>query len=170
MSEAEVSEVDRRKFHQLTMGALAGLLAGAAGSAAEAEGAEQAQRKPKRVVLANSLLLEPNICRGLNICKGKGRGDGAGGPNKCVGMSICATAPSHTCNGSNQCRGLGACDVGDPNEFQVGYPGENTCKGKGACGVPIPLSKDHIWQQARRRFEAVLEDAGGKAGPAPPRR
>ena len=166
MSASESHGVNRRGFHELAMGALAGMLAGAGGSEAAAQ---PAPPKAKRAVRANLLLQEPNICRGLNICKGKGRGDGFGGPNKCVGQSVCATAPEHVCASHNTCRGLGACDEGDPRKYQVNYPGENTCQGLGACGVPIPAKKDHIWVQARRRFVAVLEDAGGRAGPAPPR-
>lgn len=165
MSEPASSEIDRRLFHQLTVAAFMGAVAGTADDAA----AQARKQKDKPADRGNPMLLEPNICRGLNICKGKGRGDGLGGPNKCVGMSVCATAPAHICNGKNECRGLGACDVGDPARYQIGYPGENTCKTKGACGVPIPQEKDHIWQQARRRFEALLKDAGGNAGPAPPR-
>jgi hypothetical protein len=170
MSEVSQAEVGRRAFHGLAVAAVAGLLAGTS-QPNEAEANEQAPggRKPKRVNLTSSLLLEPNICRGLNICKGKGRGDGFGGPNRCAGMSACATAPAHVCAGSNECRGLGACDVGDPVKYQVGYPGENTCKGKGACGVPIPVTKDHVWRKVRQRFECLMADAGGRAGPAPAR-
>ena len=168
---AEPEAIDRRGFYQLTTAAFLGMIAGAAEDA-DAQGqkpAPAAKPKVKPVNRTNLFLMEPNICRGLNVCKGKGKGDGRGGPNKCVGMSVCATVAAHTCNGNNDCRGQGACDIGDPNVYAVGYPGENTCEGKGACGVPIPVSKDHIWKQARRRFEAIVRDAGGKAGAAPAR-
>lgn len=125
---------------------------------------------PKKKDATNLLLQEPNICRGLNTCRGKGRGGYYGGPNQCAGTSICATAPQHVCAGHNQCRGLGACDEGNPAYFQVNYPGENTCKGLGACGVPVPINKDHIWRQARRRYETLMRDAGKQYGQAPPRR
>ena len=168
---SESGAMDRRGFSQLTTAALLGMVAGAAAESEEAvaQPAPPPKAKVKAVDRRNLFLSEPNICRGLNVCKGKGRGDGQGGPNKCVGTSVCATVSDHTCAGNNDCRGQGACDVGDPAIYEVGYPGENTCKAKGACGVPIPIEKDHIWRQARRRFEAIIKDAGGNAGPAPRR-
>ena len=164
---SEPASMDRRTFSQLTTAAFLGMVAGAEEDANAQPAPLKAKVKP--VDRRNPFLVEPNICRGLNVCKGKGRGDGAGGPNQCVGMSVCATVSTHTCAGNNDCRGQGACDVGDPAIYEVGYPGENTCKAKGACGVPIPIEKDHIWRQARRRFEAIIKDAGGNAGPAPKR-
>lgn len=157
---------ERRTFHELTVAALLGVIAG---TSEEAE-AQPREMQAKPVDLGNPLLREPNICRGLNACKGKGRGSATGGQNQCAGTSVCATVAAHVCSGNNNCRGQGACDQGDPAKYQVGYPGENTCKGKGACGVPIPREKDHVWQQARRRLEALIKDAGGNAGAAPPRR
>jgi hypothetical protein len=166
----ESVEFDRRRFHELSASAFFGVLAGSmSADAAQQEGAAlqgtQDGRKPEDA--SNPFLYEPNICRGLNTCRGKGRGDGRGGLSACAGRSACATAPQHPCAGHNLCRGLGACDEGDPKEYEVGYPGENTCHAKGACGVPIPAKKAHVWQQARRRFEAIMADAGKKVGTAP---
>ena len=167
---SESNSMDRRVFHQLTAAALVGIVAGTAENAEAQQPVGKPMDKVKGVDVSNPLLKEPNICRGLNICKGKGKGDGFGGPNKCVGMSACAIVSEHVCAGNNDCRGQGACDVGDPAKYQLNYPGENTCSGKGACGVPITPDKDHIWRQARKRFELLLKDAGGQAGPAPARR
>src|SRR5690606_24770990 len=118
----EPPAIDRRVFHQLTTAALLGAVAGTSEEVVAQPPAPESKAKP--VDRRNLLLLEPNICRGLNVCKGKGRGDGQGGPNRCVGMSVCATVAAHTCAGNNECRGQGACDVGDPAKYQVGYPGE----------------------------------------------
>lgn len=161
--------IDRRAFHQLTTAAFLGAAAGLTETAAVAAEPKPATKPLKPADRGNPLLLEPNICRGLNTCKGKGRGDGRGGANQCVGTSTCALVATHICAGNNECRGQGACDVGDPAIYQINYPGENTCRGKGACGVPITADKDHIWRQARRRFEALMADIGGRAGTAPPR-
>ena len=90
---------------------------------------------------------EPHVCRGLNTCKGKGKG----GKNDCAGSSDCATADAHTCAGDNGCAGLGGCNT-DANT-----PGENACKGKGGCHVPIKDSK--IWTKARSSFEADMKKA-----------
>ena len=104
----------------------------------------------KYLVDAN-ILSEPHVCRGLNTCKGKGKG----GDNSCAGTGQCATAAAHSCHGSNACKGQGGCD---------GHPGENACKGQGACEVPL---SDKSWKQARKTFEAQLTKKGQKAGAAP---
>ncbi len=139
--------MNRRDFTRLTAAALGGVLAGARLAAAQDKAA-----KPKKKDPAKPLLLqEPNICRGLNTCKGKGKG----GKNDCAGMGACATAKAHTCKGDNDCAGLGGCGE---------HPGENKCKGMGGCNVPI---MDKGWAAARKNFEAAMKKAGKKFGPAP---
>ena len=141
----EQSGMSRRDFERLALAALGGLLAGAgAGQAAE--------DKPKKKDPKKALLLqEPNVCRGLNLCKGKGKG----GKNDCAGQGACATAMAHTCGGDNDCAGLGGCGE---------HPGENTCKGKGDCHVPLT---DKAWAKARKNFEAAMKKADKKFGDAP---
>ncbi|HXU45224.1 MAG TPA: hypothetical protein VN783_06845 [Thermoanaerobaculia bacterium] len=92
-------------------------------------------------------LSDPHICCGLNTCKGHG----AGAKNECAGMGTCATAEAHGCNGSNACAGQGE-------------DGMNSCKGKGSCAVPVKGDK---WKAARANFEAAMNKAGKKFGPAP---
>jgi len=142
------SNLKRRDFHGLTMAALGGLIAGAGISANSAH----AQEKKKSELSMDPALLtaEPHTCRGLNTCKGKGKGDHA-----CAGQGACASVEKHACNEMNSCKGQGGCG---------GYPGQNTCKGKGHCAVP--LSKDS-WKLARKQFEQVMADMGMKVGPAP---
>jgi hypothetical protein len=145
--------MNRRDFHKLAMAALGGALAGAelAGDLAGAQAAE-AKAKPKDPK-KSYWLQEPHICRGLNTCKGKGKG----GKNKCAGQGACATVKAHTCAGDNECKGLGGCGK---------TPGENACKGKGSCGVPMEMGKK-AWLTARKSFETALKKAGKKFGPAP---
>ena len=116
-------------------------------------GAEEkkADDKPKNDK-TSSLLQEPHVCRGLNTCKGKGKG----GKNECAGTSACATAKAHTCKGENACRGLGGCGE---------TPGENKCKGMGECHVPLT---EKAWAKARKNFEAAMKKDGKKVGDAPP--
>ena len=135
-------DLTRRDFQRLTMAAVGGLVIGSgiqrlAGAAEEHNDA--------------LLLDEPHVCRGLNACKGKGKG----GNNACAGRSECATAEAHTCAGSNACKGQGGCGE---------VPGENACKGKGKCHVPL---EDKTWKKTRAHFEAVMKKAGKKVGPAP---
>ena len=138
--------MDRREFHKLAAAAVGGLVAGASLAATAAED------KPKKKDPDKPLLLqEPNVCRGLNQCKGKGKGK----KNDCAGMGACATAKAHTCKGENDCTGLGGCGE---------KPGENKCKGMGGCAVPL---KDHAWAKARKNFEAAMTKAGKKFGDAP---
>jgi hypothetical protein len=99
----------------------------------------------------NPLLEEPHVCRGLNTCKGKGKGE----KNACAGQGACATVKAHTCKGENACRGQGGC---------AATPGENECKGKGNCAVPL---NDKAWAKARKRFEELMTKEGHKVGPAP---
>ena len=86
------------------------------------------------------ILNDPHVCRGLNTCKGKGKG----GANSCAGQGACATVDSHACNGLNDCKGHGGC--GD-------FPGQNACKGKGACAVKM---KKETWTKAREVFEHLM--------------
>lgn len=138
----------RRDFHRLTAAAIGGILAGASGTSV----ASAQDKDAPKVSVDPALLLrgDPNVCRGLNACQGKGKGTHA-----CAGQSVCATAKAHACNGENDCKGLGGCG---------GYPGQNTCKGKGHCA--IPLQKD-TWALARKQFEHLMKDAGRKFGNAP---
>jgi hypothetical protein len=170
------SSLNRRNFHELIAAAIAGVIAAESVEAQQPGPQDEQPQRPgqkgppvKKADVGNPLLQEPNVCRGLNTCKGKGRGGIEGGPNACAGTSVCATAPAHICAGHNTCRGLGACDQGTPGKHEIDYPGENTCKARGACGVPVPIEKDVIWRKARMRFETLMADAGKKFGPAPPR-
>ena len=108
--------VDRRDFHRLTAAALSGLAAGAVLGC---------RSKPA----ANGPAITPiksdvHLCRGLNECKGQGKG----GDNACRGQGACATAKEHACSGQNECKGLGGCG---------GTEGANECKTKGGCHVPL---------------------------------
>ena len=98
------------------------------------------------------LMEEPHVCKGLNTCKGKGKG----GENACAGQSACATANEHSCHTHNECKGQGGC--GD-------HPGQNACKGQGECAVP--LSKPS-WETARTAFEKAMKDAGHTEIGSPP--
>jgi hypothetical protein len=140
--------VNRRDFTRLAAAALGGVMAGAKIAAAE----DKKDEAPKKKDVKKPLLLqEPHVCRGLNTCKGKGKG----GKNDCAGMGQCATAKAHTCHEDNDCAGLGGC--GD-------HPGENKCKGMGECGVPLG---DKAWAKARKNYEAAMKKADKKFGDAP---
>ncbi|MBI4556737.1 MAG: hypothetical protein HY706_04075 [Candidatus Hydrogenedentes bacterium] len=137
--------VTRRDFSKLAAAALCGTLVGATALA------QEKKLDTSKIQVEPSLLLEdPNVCRGINTCQGKGKGDHA-----CAGQSACATAKDHSCSGHNDCKGQGGCG---------GYPGQNTCKEKGHCAVP--LSKD-TWPIARKQFEHLMKDMGQKFGSAP---
>jgi hypothetical protein len=137
--------MNRRDFYKLSMSALGGALAGAASAADKTDKPEA--KDPKKPLL----LQEPHVCRGLNTCKGKGKG----GKNDCAGQGACASAKAHTCGGDNDCAGLGGCGK---------TPGENACKGKGKCSVPLDK---HAWGTARKRFEEEMTKAKMKFGAAP---
>lgn len=150
----------RRDFHRLTMSALGGMLAGGCVQAARDEeqsaavaqdGQAKEDDKPKIFVDPALLLTEPHVCRGLNTCKGKGKGD----ENACAGQGACAAVAAHECATTNDCKGQGGCG---------GYPGQNTCKGKGHCAVPL---SDKTWEIARKQFEHLMKDDGKKVGDAP---
>ncbi len=143
------SKMNRRDFHKLTMAALGGAIAGA--GVAEAQDKKD-DEKPKAKDPKKPLLLqEPHVCRGLNTCKGKGKG----GKNDCAGQGACATAKAHTCAGENACAGLGGCGE---------KVGENACKTMGKCAVPL---SDKAWKVARKRFEEEAAKAKIKVGDAP---
>lgn len=135
----DINPSDRRNFlKKLAVGSLAGAVAGAATQAAAAD-----DDKP-------IILQDPNVCRGLNTCKGKGKGD-----HECAGQGACATAEKHDCKGENACKGQGGCGAG---------AGQNACKGKGDCAVPL---SQKAWKKARAAFEKAAKEAGIKVGPAP---
>lgn len=138
----------RRDFNRLTAAAFGGMIAAAGSRGASA--AEEAD--DSKIKVDPSLLLkgDPNVCRGLNSCDDKGKGDHA-----CAGQSACAAVAAHSCSGQNECKGQGGCG---------GYPGQNTCKEQGHCAVP--LSKE-TWAVARKQFEHLMKDAGQKVGKAP---
>jgi hypothetical protein len=121
--------LDRRDFNKLTTAALGGLAAGAMlGCSPDPAGpGGQAARGA-----------EIHLCRGLNECKGQGKG----GDNACRGQGACATAKEASCGGNNECKGLGGC--GDT-------VGANECKGQGGCHIPL---MDGAWTKLREKKEA----------------
>ena len=165
----------RREFAKLVTAAIAGLVAGlllrrGAGPPAEKEklaepskdagpsaegtstsGSAELPAPPAGTDLKLLMAGDPHVCRGLNICKAKGKDH----KNACAGQGACATAESHACNGLNDCKGQGGCD---------GTAGINSCKGKGACAVPL---KDETWPLARARFEQLAKGKHLKVGAAP---
>lgn len=159
------SNLARRDFHKLTIAALGGLAAGAGCVQAQdekqqlaqgekqqlAQGEKQQKKEGELTMDPAFLAQEPHVCRGLNTCEGKGKGE----ENACAGQGACATVGKHSCEGMNECKGQGGCS---------GYPGQNTCNGKGHCAVP--LSAD-TWKVARKQFEEVMKDLGHKVGAAP---
>jgi len=142
-------QVSRRNFSKLATAAVGGILVASRGvGAQEKEGSDT--KKAAFPVDAALLLQDPNVCRGLNSCEAKGKGD-----HKCAGQSACSTVAKHSCNGMNECKGQGGCGQ---------YPGQNTCKEHGHCAVP--LSKE-TWSIARKQFEQLMKDTGQKIGAAP---
>lgn len=140
--------LDRRELERLALAALGAVLAGCgADEAPPAKTWEDFRYADGE----DPLLVEPHVCRGLNTCKGLGRG----GTNDCAGTGDCATANLHHCHTMNECRGQGGCGE---------YPGQNGCRGQGICGVPLA---DTTWAKARARFEEVMTEAGRTVGPAP---
>jgi hypothetical protein len=144
--------MDRRDFDRLAAAVLAGLLAGANVASAQVE--KKGKRRKKKDTRKSMWLQEPHICRGLNTCKGLGRGR----KNECAGKGTCAISNFHSCHGGNDCAGLGGCGS---------HPGENKCKGQGACAVPL---MDKTWVRARNKFEAAMTKADKEFGPAPKKR
>ena len=146
MHKREIVEqiaLSRRDFGKLTMAAFGGALLGAT---LAAHGAESEEKHDPAL-----LLQDKHVCRGLNTCKGKGKGK----DNSCAGMGNCAIAEAHSCKGDNACKGQGGCGE---------YAGQNSCKGLGACEVPL---RDKTWKKARKAFEAQMKKAGKTFGDAP---
>jgi hypothetical protein len=139
----EETALSRRDFGKLTMAAFGGMVLGTTLARQAAEGAEAHD--------PSLLLGEKHVCRGLNTCKGKGKG----GDNSCAGMGNCATADAHSCKGENACKGQGGCGE---------YAGQNSCKGHGSCEVPL---KKKTWKAARKAFEMQMKAAGKTFGEAP---
>jgi hypothetical protein len=137
------SNLSRRDFAQLTAAAFGGVLLG---STLLARAAEKDDKHDPEL-----LLQDKHVCRGLNTCKGKGKGK----DNSCAGIGNCAIAEKHSCKGDNTCKGQGGCGE---------YPGQNSCKGQGSCEVP--LSKK-TWKIARKAFEAQMKKQGKTFGDAP---
>jgi len=135
------SHLSRRDFGKLTMAVFSGVMLGAQLAA------DAAEEKHDPALL----LQDKHVCRGLNTCKGKGKG----GDNSCAGKGNCALAEAHSCKGDNACKGQGGCGE---------YPGQNSCKSTGSCGVPL---EEKTWKKARKAFEAQMKRAGKTFGDAP---
>jgi len=145
----EEKSVTRRNFSKLTLAAAGGIVAGSQAAWAQ-EGSEKKGKKKDEnsfPVDAALLLSEPNVCRGLNSCESKGKGEHA-----CAGQSACAAVEAHSCHGMNDCKGQGGCG---------GYPGQNTCKEQGHCAVPL---SDKAWELARKQFEHLMKGMDKKFG------
>lgn len=142
-------KLDRREFHELSAAALAGLAAGATigCSSSSAPGTPATTPATQPVAAA----AEVHLCRGLNDCKGQGKG----GTNDCRGQGACATAKEHSCGGQNDCKGLGGCGE---------TAGANTCKGQGGCHVPL---MDNAWAKLREKKEAEWKMSGAEFAAAP---
>src|SRR5262245_40507994 len=145
---------DRRDFHKLTAAALGGLATGAvlgcggSNPPAPAPAATPGTAAPGPVAAVTP---EKHLCRGLNECKGQGKG----GQNTCRGQGACATVAESTCAGQNECKGLGGCGE------NVGL---NECKGKGLCHIPL---MDEAWKKVRERKEAECKEKKLDSGAAP---
>jgi hypothetical protein len=142
------SEIDRRTFNQLTAAALGGI---AAGSLAGCGGAKPAANPAAPASTGTAAVADVHLCRGLNDCKGKGKG----GDNACRGQGACATAKEHTCGGKNECKALGGCGES---------AGANECKGKGGCHVPL---MDDAWAKLHDKLEAEWKTKKLDYGKAP---
>lgn len=135
----------RRAFlNRLAIGSVSGLVAGKTILAGAAD--EKDKDKDELPII----LQEPNVCRGLNTCKGKGKGD-----HECAGQGSCASAEAHSCKGENACKGQGGCGS---------TAGQNECKGQGECAVPLD---DKAWKKARSAFEKAAKKADMEVGDAP---
>jgi hypothetical protein len=126
-------------------GALAGLMAGAAGCGgsepAEAPKAEAPKAEaPKAEAPAPAAADEGEqaaASMAAHACKGH---------NECKGQGGCGVANQNDCKGKNPCKGKGGCKVevaaADGAEGEQGAKpaahsckGQNECKGKGGCAV-----------------------------------
>ena len=142
------SSMDRRRFHELTAAALGGLAAGAVVGCGGNQPATDAGTGGETKTTASA---DVHLCRGLNECKGKGKG----GDNACRGQGSCATAKEHACGGQNECKGLGGCGA---------TAGANDCKGKGGCHVPL---MDTAWDKLRKKKEEEWKGKKTEFGEAP---
>jgi hypothetical protein len=143
--------IDRRDFHKLTTAALSGIAAGAVLGCRK--GGEPVMMRPPENAAAAA---ELHLCRGLNECKGKGKG----GENDCRGQGTCATVKEHSCGGENECKGLGGCGE---------TVGANDCKTKGGCHVPLMTEPpgESAWDKLRKKKEAEWAEKKLEAGAAP---
>ncbi len=151
-------DINRRDFTKLSMAVFGGMVAGATVGCGKGD---QPQPKiipsspgPGPVSDASAQQKELNACRGLNACKGQGKG----GDNACAGQGLCATTKAHTCAGQNDCKFQGGCGE---------KPGANDCKTMGGCHVP--LEGKETWDKARALFEERMRAAGKQVGTAPPK-
>jgi len=143
--------VSRRRF--FTVAAMGGLMAGATAYAQEKKDDKTPgdKKSDEKKIDPERMMGEKHTCRGLNTCKGKGKG----GDNACAGQGKCAIADAHSCQGKNACKGQGGCGE---------TPAQNACKGQGECAVPL---KEKVWTKARKTFEGVMKKAGKTVGDAP---
>jgi hypothetical protein len=155
------SEMHRREFHQLTLAALSGVVAGTAigcGGGTNPSAAPAKAKAAPEIPLTSSaetlILDEPHTCRGLNSCKGHGRDK----ENACAGQGTCASIADASCGGQNECKGQGGCGTS---------PGMNDCKGQGGCHIPL---MDSAWETARAAFETAMKKNNKTFGPAPPKK
>ena len=156
------SGMDRREFHQLSLAAMSGLLAGATLGCNDAGKTGRQTNTPAVIpeVVADAglsaeaealIMDEPHTCRGLNSCKGLGRDK----ENSCAGQGTCASISDASCGGHNDCKGQGGCGAN---------PGMNDCKGQGGCHIPLMAS---AWDTARSAFETAMKKHGKEFGAAP---
>ncbi len=144
-------DLSRREFSQLAVAAFGGVLAGTI-SGCSSEPTKPASEAGKSAApAAPHAVADGHACRGLNTCKGKGKG----GENECAGTGACATFAAHTCGGENECKGQGGCGA---------EPLTNECKGQGHCAIPL---MDHAWEKARKGLEESQKAAGKEIGAAP---
>lgn len=151
--------MDRREFSKWTLAALSGVAAGcgkgsgpqpvmkpAAGKTDSSAAGDAALTEAEQLIID-----EPHVCRGLNSCKGLGKG----GDNACAGQGACASVADHACGGAHECKGQAGCGE---------TPGMNSCKSEGGCHVPL---MEEVWPKARAAFEAAMKKTGKEFGPAP---
>lgn len=152
----------RRDFTRLSMAALGGVMAGCSGGdkpvqpptagAGTPPAETTSTNTPAPAADAVASKQEIHACRGLNSCKGLGKG----GENACAGQGSCFTAKAHDCSQMNDCKNQGGCGE---------KPGFNDCKGMGGCG--LPMTHGDAWEMARKTFEEKMKAAGKEFGAAP---
>ncbi|MCA9068290.1 MAG: hypothetical protein KDA84_05175 [Planctomycetaceae bacterium] len=151
--------VNRRDFNRLTVAAMGGLMAGSFVGCGEdktdGKTGEKSGEGQSNVDL--SAWTGEHVCRGLNACKGEGKG----GKNACAGQGECATVEPHSCGTENTCKNLGGCGP---------TAASNSCKGEGGCQVPLMKT---AYETAYKKFKADMEKAGKadklpKEPPGPP--